>query len=217
MERLRQFRRRYRQDPDFHLAVSLRTALCIHLLYALYKGTAAILLHSPWLAATACYYLSLSFARFFVLRQAGRTRSMRRDAVLFLVCGLFLLLATSAIGAVTFYTIRDGQAMVYPWHLIYGAAAYTFYNLTVTLWGLFRPRRATDFLSRAVRYLSLSVSMVSLFSLQAALLAAFGTGGNWERTMNILSGCVVFLLVGATALYMVVQGCRIRFKPSSSA
>ena len=48
------------------------------------------------------------------------------------------LALTASIGGVNFYTIRENRAVVYPWHLIYGAAAYTFYSLTVALVRLLR-------------------------------------------------------------------------------
>lgn len=203
MTRLGRFRHRYRSEPDFHLAVSLRVSFGVHLLYVLYKGAMAIWYHSAWFGAAAGYYLALSAAQFYLLRRAGKGRTVRQNCQIYRVCGAFLLFLTSAIGAVAFYTLRDAQAVVYPWHLIYGAAAYTFYSLTMALIWVIRLRKNEDLLLRAAKCFSLSAALVALFSLQTALLAAFGDGAVWEQSMNFATALGVFLLVAVLAFRML--------------
>lgn len=209
MERLRQFRERRRTDPAFRAAVSLRLSFGVHLLYVLYKGTAAVWYRSPWFGATAVYYLALSAAQFFLLRQFRPARSGPLHGWrTYRACGFFLLALTVSIAAVNFYTIRDQRAMVYPWHLIYGAAAYTFYSLTLALVRLIRCRRQADPIRGAGALLSLSAALVALFSLQMALLAAFGDGAAWEQLMNTATGSGIFLLVVLLAVRMIRRGGR---------
>lgn len=175
--------------------------LGVHLAYALYKGSLAVWYGSAWLGATAAYYLTLSLARFFLLRDRGKDGWRK-----YRFCGGFLLVVTAAVGAVSFYTVWEGRAVTYPWHLIYAAAAYTFYNLTATLIWLGHCRKGEDPAESAGKLLSLAAAMVALFSLQAAMLAAFGDGGAWQRQMNALTGGVVFLAVGAMAVHMLRKG-----------
>ena len=58
----------------------------------------------------------------------------------------------------------------------------------------------------ASKLLSLSFALVALFSLQMALLAAFGDGAPWEKAMNVATGLGVLLLVALLAVHMICQG-----------
>lgn len=202
---LRQLRAYWQQDSP----PALRLTFAIHLLYALYKGAAAVWYRSAWFAATACYYLALSAARFFLLRRSGCHDETEAHAFrTYRTCGVFLLALTCAIAAVNFYTIRDSRSLVYPWHLIYGVVAYTFFSLTLAIIRLVRSRRQRDPLFSAARYFSLSAALVALFSAQMALLGTFGSGESWELPMNIVTGSVVFLVVMVLALHMIRRGTR---------
>ena len=207
MSHLRQLWHHYRAHRDDRLRLSLRLSFSVHLVYIAYKSIFAVLYRSPWLGATAVYYMALCAARCLLLRGTGSgRRSLLHDWQTYRFCGGMLLALTLAIAGVNLYTIRDGQAMHYPWHLIYGAAAYTFYSLTMALIWLLRKRKRDTPLHSANRLLSLSAALVALFSLQMALLAAFGDGSAWERPMNIATGSVVFLLVAVIALSMLRTG-----------
>lgn len=117
------------------------------------------------------------------------------------------LALTVAIGGVNFYTIWENRAVVYPWHLIYGAAAYTFYSLTVALVRLLR-RGEPGPLALADRQLSLAAALMALFSLQAALLAAFGGSGFPQRAWNAATGFAVVAAVTVLAVQMIRRGSR---------
>jgi len=204
MGRLRLFRERCRTDRAFRLRVSLRSSFLVHVVYIVYKSTAAIWYRSAWFGVTAVYYMVLCAARYHLLHSASRQpANPRHDERTYRFCGGLLLVLTIAIGAVNFYTIRDHQAMRYPWHLIYGAAAYTFYSLTTALIWLIRKRGSETPLYRANKLLSLSAALVALFSLQMALLAAFGDQASWELPMNIATGSLVYLLVVVIAIHML--------------
>lgn len=168
-----------------------------HLLFAMYKGALSLWYGSAWMGATALYYLMLSLTQLLLLRGRGGWRSYR-------CCGALLLVLTAAVGAVNYYTIRDGQAVIYPWHLIYGAAAYTFYSLYASLIRIARRKAAPE--EGAGALLSLASALVAVLSLQGALLAAFGDSGAWQRLMGILTGLAVFSAIAAMAVHMLRKG-----------
>ena len=207
MSRFQQLWRHCRTNRDARLQWNLRLSFSVHLVYIAYKGIFAVICHSPWLGATAVYYMALCAARYLLLRSAGRQRrDLLHNWQAYRFCGAALLVLSLAMAAINFYTIRDAHAMRYPWHLIYGAAAYTFYSLTMALIWLFRKHGDENPLYSANRLLSLSAALVALFSLQAALLSAFGDGSGWERAMTIATSLAVFLLVIVIALHMLRRG-----------
>lgn len=195
--------RNYRTNRRWRAGVSLG----VHLAYGLYKGALAYWYASAWFAATAVYYLSVAGIRGFLLRDRTWGEGTEAAWRKYRLCGWLLLALTVAIGGVNFYTIRENRAVVYPWHLIYGAAAYTFYSLTVALVRLLR-RGEPGPLALADRQLSLAATLMALFSLQAALLAAFGGSGFPQRAWNAATGFAVVAAVTVLAVQMIRRGSR---------
>lgn len=200
--------RRYRSDPDFRSAVGLRTSLVVTLAYCGLKAAAGYHYRSVWFGALAFYYLALFAARWALLRlrragEADRRRIWRG----YRLCGWLLLALTAALGVVGFHAVRAGHSFRYPGHLIYAAALFTFYQVTMALVRL-RRRGSGGPARSAGRLLSLASALVSLFFLQTAMLAAFGQGEAWEGQINLLSGSLVLALTAAMALYMIRSGSR---------
>lgn len=191
---------------EVRLQRSLRRSFAVHLIYGTYKAALAVWCESAWFAASAGYYVLLSAAQLFLLR--GKSGGARRSRRYYRLCGWLLLGLTAAIAAVNEITLRENRAAVYPWHLIYGAAAYTFYSLTMALIRLARAGKG-DLVAQARGILSLSAALVAVFSLQMALLAAFGDGGAWQYGMSIATGSAVFLAVAIMALHMIFRKIEI--------
>lgn len=200
---MKQLWQNYRRDHRWRAGASLG----VHLAYGLYKGALAWWYTSAWFAATAVYYLSVAGIRGLLLRDRSWGEGTEAAWRKYRLCGWLLLALTAAIGGVNFYTIRENRAVVYPWHLIYGAAAYTFYSLTAALVRLLR-RGAPGPLAMADRRLSLAAALMALFSLQAALLAAFGGSDFPQRAWNAATGFAVVAVVAVLAVQMIRRGCR---------
>ena len=70
-----------------------------------------------------------------------------------------------------------GQGFHYPGYTIYAMASWTFYQLTVAIINLVRLRRSTDPVIRAVKDMRMCVVLVSLFTLQNAMVAVMSYSG----------------------------------------
>lgn len=201
--------RRYRTDLDFKASVSIHLSFGITLLYSAYKAALGIHFRSSWFGSMALYYSILGIQRFSLLR---RLRKEQQDPVLlwrqYRFCGALLLALTAALGIMSFHAVIGGETPRYPGPMIYGAAAFTFYNLVMAALNLNRFRKANNPLYTAGRLLSLAAAMISLFFLQVSLLAVFGSGSSWQRLMNIAFGGCVFLLVLGMAVYMLRKSSR---------
>lgn len=164
--------------------------------YGLLNGLAAVYNGSLWFATVCCYYLLLSLTRLLLLRQKpGAVRQ----------CGWLLLLITAVIGGMSLYALWLERAAAYPGHLIYGAAAYTFYAITMASVQLIRWHRKRQAFWWAAKVISLTGALVSLFFLENALLAAFGSGEAWQRPMQLATAGGVFLFSAAMAIWMIVK------------
>lgn len=203
------FLHRYITEPDFKAQVSLYLSLGINLFYSVYKAVAGICLHSVWFGAMAFYYLILSTGRFLLLRSI---RGNRQETLLawkkYRLCGCLLLLLTAAVVILTFYTIMEGYTVKYPGYMIYGAAGYTFYQFGFAIVNLVKCRKLRNPVYSAGKIIALTAAMVSMFSLQTALLAAFGGGSPWQKQMNIWTGVIILISIAGMALFMMIHGTK---------
>lgn len=181
------------------MRVGLWISFGVDLGYTLWEACLGWLERSVWFGSLASYYLVLSLCRLLMLRSLGCEGSQARQRSC--LCGWLLLVLTPAIAAISFYTVYGRAVVYYPGYSIYGAAAYVFYKLTMAAWSLIRRREGP--VHDAVRVLSLTAALVSLFFLQTAMLAMFGEGESWHGLMSLLTGGGVFLLVLAMAVTLI--------------
>ena len=201
--------KRYRTDLDFRLRLRLTVSLGVNLCYSVYKAALGLLLGSVWFGAMAAYYLVLSEARFLLLR--GGTGSLLAGYKKRRFCGWLLAVMTVPIavtGAVSVYT---GGATEYPGHLIFAAAAYTFYSLTMAIVNICRFRSAGSPVYSAANALALMTALVSMFFLQGAMFLVFGDGSSMERDMNLIFAAVLAAMAVGGSVYLVTDsGIKIR-------
>lgn len=180
------------------------------------KAIGGILYQSTWLGALACYYLLLGIMRFALLLPQRKDR--RFDAPFAVrMDGILLLVLTGVLGAIGFHTLYRGVKIVYPGYLIYAAAAFAFYNLTMGIIRIRRIGRTLECAGFAAGLISLVSALVSLFFLQNAMFAAFGTGDAWESWMNLGTAAFVFLSACIVSVWMLRLSFRHEDAEQSSA
>ena len=55
---------------------------------------------------------------------------------------------------------------------------------------------------------NMAQAIFAIFSLQASMSHAFGTGERWEHLLNIITGSTVCLLIVSTGIYMIRRANR---------
>lgn len=196
-------------DLAFKAEASLRISLGVTLFYCVYKAAAGLYYRSAWLGSIAFCYIVLGIVRFLLLRHLRRGKGTPAQAFRqYRSCGYLLLVLTLALGIVGFYTVYEEKAVEYPGYMIYAAAGYAFYNLTMAVRGLIRYRKLQNPVYSASKALALAAAFVSMFFLQTSMFAAFGDGSVRQRYLNMGAGGCVFLLIAAMALFMIRRGGR---------
>ena len=198
---------RYLTDLHFKAEVSLRASFAVTLAFCAYKAALGVLLRSPWLGAAAGYYLILGMARLVLVKKL-RHKDAAQDTRLYLICGMLLLALTFALGMISFYTVMRGESIRYPGYMIYGAAFYAFYSLTMAIINVIRYKKLHNPVFMTGKVYALASALVSIFFLQASLLSAFGDGGSWQRAMNAGTGAAVFVLIAVMAIGMMMTGMK---------
>lgn len=200
---------RYLTEADFKAEVSLRLSLLIDLLYCVCKTWAGIRCRSLWFGALAFYHIVLAMERASLLHGIAKARQDPLTALRkYRFCGALLLVLTAAVAAIGCQAILSGNAARYPGHMIYGAAAYTFYKLGAATASLIRCRHTSFPVYAASKAVALAAALTALFSLQTAMLVVFGGDVVWQTRMNIGTASVLLAAITAMSLSMLLRGSR---------
>lgn len=204
---------RWRQDGYFRVRWGLVLSLLVNLCYAGLRVVYAVLYASFWDGALGLYYVLLCALRTYLIRcmpdgqgnvpYAAELRTYRNTG--WLLMGLDLALAGIAV-----QIVQDGQGYHYPGTLIYAAAAYSFYCLTLAVVNAVKYRRFRSPVLSAAKAVSLTTALVSIFSLETAMLAQFGGEPFFQFVMTASTAAAVCVLVLAAAVYMVISAGRKR-------
>lgn len=206
--------RRYASDAAFKVQVSLYLSLGFNVLYAVWKLCYGLLYHSLWFGTLAGYYFLLAVMRFLLLHHANRcgfgtdrAGELRRGRL----CGVLLLLITFVLSAEVLQIVQANEGFRYPGYLIYVMALYAFYNIITAATNAVRYRRYHSPAMSAAKNISLAAALVSMLSLETAMLEQFNTQADpeaYRRLMTALTGAGVCGILVVLALSMVVHANR---------
>lgn len=203
-------------DHAFRILWTGYGSLAVNALLALSKLAAGWWLSSRWLMVLAGYYLALCLTRAAVLHAsraaakpddpAARLRSGWRS---YRLCGALLVVLSLSMLGVAILIVREGRGFSYDGYWIFAVALYDFYCLISALVFLirFHRRRSPELL--AIKQISFAASLVSMLSLQTAMLAAFDTSTPAARSrMNLVTGSAVCGLLALLGILMVLHAGR---------
>ena len=174
--------------------------------------------HSPWLGALVGYHMFLLVARGITIYTSKiKSRADGADAKLqqiraYSYCGLALCLLGFALLPVIRLTVLDRNSYNYFVDTIVyvtAIAAYTFVKFGIALRNLFKVKHSSDMSLKAIKNVSFSDALISLFALQAMMLKELGDKG-LGNILNPVLGAVISTVIIARGLYMVVRGMKLR-------
>ncbi len=194
-------------------------SLAVNGVLAASKLAAGWWLSSPWLMALAGYYLALCVTRALVLRSARAAAGqhspeacLRAGWKSYRLCGVLLLTVSLSLLGVAVLIVREGNGFRYEGYWIFAVALYDFYCLISALVFLIRFHRRRSPAILAVKQVSFAALLVSMLSLQTAMLAAFDASSPEVRSrMNLITAGAVCLLLAVLGLAMVLLA-RARLK-----
>lgn len=208
------FGNRYLTDVVFKTHVSLYRSLAINLLYTALNLLSGLVFQSVWLIIMAGYYLILSVMRFLLVRFV-RSIGIGKDRLLELhrsrLCAWILMLVNIALSGAVMMMMYQGRGSEYVGMLIYVMALYTFYITVSAVIELFKYRKYRSPVMSTAKVINLTAALVSMLSLETAMLAAFGTGEMSARSERILiaaTGAGVSIIVVAMAVYMIGRASK---------
>lgn len=204
---------RFMSDPIYRAEIALYAGLAINLAYTVLKMISGIVFRSLWFGALAGYYLLLSILRFALLHHARRSpvgENLISEWRRYRFCGCMLLVMNQALTVIVVLVVRQNSGFAYPGILIYIMAMYAFYAVFNAMRSVIRFRHRGSPVLSAAKAVSLVAALVSVLSLETAMLTQFGTAED-ERFRQIMTGstgAVVCVTVLAMAAYMIAKSTR---------
>lgn len=203
----------YKQDRIFRASVNLQLVMVLNYLYAAYNLLIGLQSGSVWLLSLGVYTLMLAIVRTDLTLSHHRGRKLPPDALprhesrCYRRVAWSLLALNVPIGGLTLLMVSGQSVSALPGHLIYLSALYTFVMMFLAISNLIRFRKLGSPILSAAKVLSLVaalLSLLSLLTLQSALIDRFGTAqGSFRLMMTRLTGSAVYAAVLIIAVWML--------------
>lgn len=199
-------------DDVFRAKLSLQGGLLINLLYVGLNLFSGLRYRSGWFVALAVYYLLLSVMRASLVQYVHKKPlgldipgELRR----YRLCGVFLLFMNQALIGIVVTIVYQNKGFVYSGLLIYAMAAYTFWLTILAIINVIKYRRRGSPILSATKIINLTAALVSMLSLETAMLAQFSPEQQeFRRVMTAASGGGVCILVLLMAVSMLISSTK---------
>lgn len=197
-------------ENRFRTEIALYPGLCINVLYVIFKTATGMYYRSAWFLSLGVYYLALAIMRFLLIhyiRFKKETSDKNDELRRYRMCGCMLFLINVALVGITILAVKKNAAFSYPGYLIYVMAMYAFYSVITAVMNLVKYRKYGSPILSAAKVINMSTALVSIFSLETAMLAQFGSENteHFRVMMTALTGIGVSLIVVGMAVFMIVR------------
>lgn len=198
---------RYLGEDLFRAETALYQGFFSSLLYAGIKMCSGIFYRSVWFVTLAVYYILLALMRASLLhyvRKNGKNKVSEWKR--YRLCGIILLFMNAALAGIIVLVVYQNSGFEYPGMLIYIMAMYTFYAVITAVRNVWKFRRYKSPVMSAAKAVSLTAALVSMLSLETAMLTQFEAAENpmFRQIMTASTGCGISILVLGMAVYMIV-------------
>ncbi len=201
---------KYMTDKIYRAGINLYGGLIINFGYVVLNGVLGVLNRSEWLITLSIYYFLLSLMRFSLLLHFNRKpvgREIISEFRRYRLCGILLLFMNGALAAIVARIVNDHAGYSYNGIMIYVMAVYAFYAVTTAGINLVKFRRFGSPVLSAVKAVSLTSALVSMLSLETAMLEQFGSGNseNFRRLMTSFTGGGICVIEIGIAVFMIMR------------
>ena len=208
----------YLTDKDLRMKLSMYRGLLINFGFATFKIVLGFLYNSSWLFAMAGYNMILSLMRFIVISRSQKKglseiEERRRGLQSYHVCGWLVMVLNIAVSVIMFMVIVQKQTIEYHMIVTIGLAAFTFYCFIMAIINMVKYRERTNPVYATIKRIDMVKAIVSIFTLQVAMLTSFGGQGEEldPSLMNTLTGVAVTIAINTIGALMIA-GVKQDFK-----
>lgn len=200
---------RYMTDPQFKVKVSLYVSLFTNIAYSAFKLASGVYYSSFWWGAIAVYYVVLSVMRFLLLRHMNRgEQSILSQLKRYRFVGILMGILNLTLTGIIFQMVWQGKTYSYPEVVVIAVAVYTFYSVTMSIVDIVRYRKYNSPVLSASKAIRFAAALVSLLTLETAMLSLYGEDEGFTTLMTSLTGGGVCIIIMAISVYMTVRSTK---------
>lgn len=199
---------RYLSDVAYKTVVSVYVSLVVNMVYVFMNLLTGIYYSSLWLLTLAVYYMFLTVMRFLLLKNTRADelgRDMHAEYKKYRTCAYVLLLMNFVLVGIVALAIRYNNSFTYTGYLIYIVAMYAFYDIISAIIALVKYRKIGSPVLSAAKVISFSSALISMLSLEMAMLSSFDTTGDvmFRNRMIGITGLVISTTFIAMSCLMI--------------
>lgn len=199
-------------EHTFRIQIALYSGFLINVVYVIWKLSFGIYYNSAWFISLALYYFVLAWMRLSLIRPFSEKGETRKKAELkrYRFCGASLLVINIALTGIVVLAVKKENGFTYPGYMIYVMAMYAFYSVITAVINLVKYRKYGSPVLSAAKVISLTTAMVSMFSLESAMLAQFADASQtaFKKIMTECTGGVICVIVIGMAVYMIFRSTK---------
>lgn len=193
----------YQENFIMVTKVSIIISFLINLMYGVFELVVGIYYKSWWFITFAIYYLLLCFMK---VSLAKNIKNGRRGYVKLKQTGIFLLFLNIVFIGMVVLIIRQDRIINYNEYIIYLVALYDFYLIIMAFINVLKYRKKNNPIIIASKCLNFTVAMVSMISLEVAMVSKFGNNdAEFKNIMTSLMGLGIFIINSLMSIYMIYK------------
>ena len=199
---------RYASDVRLRINLSLCGSFLLNAVYAAFQLGLGLRHRSAWFYSMAGYYLLLGLMRLMLVKYTrghAPGQQLETEWKKYRLCGVLLLLMTLVLTIFILYFVLRIREFKHHEITTISMAAYTFASLTLAIINAFRYKRYGSPAYSAAKAISLVSAIVSVLTLENAMLTAFGQDNSelFRQIMLGATGAAVVCAVQGIAIYMI--------------
>lgn len=203
---------RYLTDKHFSVWCGLALSFTVNLGFAVLKLVYAAVYASFWDGGLAVYNILLCAVRLYLMRSFPRGQNRQKfetELRRYRFTGVSLFFLDAALAAISTLIVLKGNGYYYPGTLVYAMAFHAFYSLTLAIVNTIKYRKFNSPILSAAKAVNLTTALVSIFSLETAMIAQFGADRAYFRlVMTSVTAFAVCAVVLGLAVFMVCSANR---------
>ena len=186
----------YQTNHTLFLKSTILLSLLLNSIYCLFNFFVGIYYHSFWFLTFAVYYFLLSMMRFMIfynIKELGQ--NIQKECRKLKICGILLLILNIVLAGIIILVIHEEVKIEYSGFIIYIVAFYDFYLTISAIINIIKERRSTNPILFANKAIKVIVALVSMISLEVAMLTTFDHGNTSFKVMmtSSLGGAVCLI------------------------
>ena len=195
------------QDNFFLVTkITLFISTILNIFYALFNLIVGIYYKSFWFITFAIYYFLLWIMRFSLLYKVKSFNSYGiKEYKKLKYCGIVLMLLNIVLAGMIVLMLHTNQSISYAGYVIYIVALYDFILIGTAITNALKYRKSDNPILLASKFINLTVAMISMLSLEVAMIDRFGSDMNLKTSMTGSMGIVICLINFLMAIYMIVK------------